>query len=126
VERVSLELYRFASEHAAKRGILIADTKFEFGLDPDGQLVLADEAFTPDSSRFWPSDEYEPGRPQPSFDKQFVRDYCETLGWDKNYPGPELPEEIVMGTRARYIEAFEQLTEIDFDEYLTDPGVVLG
>jgi phosphoribosylaminoimidazole-succinocarboxamide synthase len=126
VERVSLELYRFASEHAAKRGILIADTKFEFGLDPEGQLVLADEAFTPDSSRFWPADEYEPGRPQPSFDKQFVRDYCETLGWGKNYPGPELPEEIATGTRARYIEAFEQLTEIDFDDYLADPGVVLG
>jgi phosphoribosylaminoimidazole-succinocarboxamide synthase len=126
VERVSLDLYRFASEHAAKRGILIADTKFEFGLDPEGQLVLADEAFTPDSSRFWPADEYEPGRPQPSFDKQFVRDYCETLGWGKNYPGPELPEEIVTGTRARYVEAFEQLTEIDFDDYLADPGVVLG
>jgi phosphoribosylaminoimidazole-succinocarboxamide synthase len=125
VERVSLELYRFASERAAERGILIADTKFEFGLDPDGRLVLADEAFTPDSSRFWPADEYEPGRPQPSFDKQFARDYCETLGWDKNYPGPELPEEIVMGTRARYIEAFEQLTEIDFDDYLADPEVVL-
>ena len=88
VERVSLGLYRFASEYAAERGILIADTKFEFGLDPDGRLVLGDEAFTPDSSRFWPADEYEPGRAQPSFDKQFVRDYCETLGWDKTAPGP--------------------------------------
>jgi phosphoribosylaminoimidazole-succinocarboxamide synthase len=125
VERVSLELYRFAAQHAAARGILIADTKFEFGVDADGQLVLADEAFTPDSSRFWPADDYEAGRPQPSFDKQFVRDYCEALGWNKEYPGPELPEEIVSGTRARYVEAFEQLTEIRFDDYLADPEVVL-
>ena len=125
VERVSLELYRLASEHAAERGILIADTKFEFGTDPDGRLVLGDEAFTPDSSRFWPADEYEPGRPQPSFDKQFARDYCETLGWDKAYPGPELPTEIVEGTRARYVDAFERLTEIAFDDYLADPEVVL-
>ena len=106
----SIALYRFASEHAAERGILIADTKFEFGLDAEGRLVLADEAFTPDSSRFWPADEYEPGRAQPSFDKQFVRDYCETLGWDKTAPGPELPDEVVAGTRARYVEAFERLT----------------
>jgi phosphoribosylaminoimidazole-succinocarboxamide synthase len=125
VERVSLELYRFAAEHAAARGILIADTKFEFGVDARGQLVLADEAFTPDSSRFWPADEYEPGRAQPSFDKQFVRDYCETLGWDKEYPGPELPQDIVSGTRARYVEAFERLTEIPFDDYLADPEVVV-
>ena len=125
VERVSLELYRFASERAAERGILIADTKFELGLDPEGRLVLADEAFTPDSSRFWPAEEYEPGRPQPSFDKQFVRDYCESLGWDKTYPGPELPPEIVGGTRARYVDAFERLTEIAFDDYLADPEVVL-
>jgi phosphoribosylaminoimidazole-succinocarboxamide synthase len=125
VERVSLALYRFASEYAAERGILIADTKFELGLDPDGNLVLGDEAFTPDSSRFWPADEYEPGRAQPSFDKQFVRDYCESLGWDKEYPGPELPEEVVAGTRARYVEAFEGLTEIPFDDYLADPEVVL-
>ena len=126
VERASLELYRFASEHAAARGILIADTKFEFGIDPDGELVLADEAFTPDSSRFWPADEYEAGKPQPSFDKQFARDYCESIGWDKTYPGPELPEEIVAGTRARYVEAFERLTEISFDDYLADPEVVLS
>jgi len=125
VERVSIALYRFASERAAERGILIADTKFELGLDGDGALVLADEAFTPDSSRFWPADEYEPGRPQPSFDKQFVRDYCESLGWDKTYPGPELPEEIVSGTRARYVDAFERLTETPFDDYLADPEVVL-
>jgi phosphoribosylaminoimidazole-succinocarboxamide synthase len=126
VERVSIDLYRLASEHAAERGILIADTKFEFGLDRDGRLVLADEAFTPDSSRFWPADEYEPGRPQPSFDKQFVRDYCESLGWDKNPPGPELPRDVVAGTRARYVEAFERLTGIDFDDYLTDSEVVLS
>jgi phosphoribosylaminoimidazole-succinocarboxamide synthase len=125
VERTALDLYRFASEHAAGRGILIADTKFEFGLDGEGRLMLADEAFTPDSSRFWPADEYEPGRPQPSFDKQFVRDYCETLGWDKTDPGPELPEEVVAGTRARYVEAFERLTGAAFAEYLSDPSVVL-
>jgi len=126
VERVSLELYRHASEYAAERGILIADTKFELGLDEEGRLVLADEAFTPDSSRFWPADAYEPGHAQPSFDKQFVRDYCESLGWDKTPPGPELPEEVVVGTRARYVEAFERLTGIEFDAYLADPDVVLG
>ena len=126
VERVAIALYQLASVYAAERGILIADTKFELGLDPDGQLVLADEAFTPDSSRFWPADEYEPGRPQPSFDKQFVRDYCETLGWDKTDPGPALPEDVVAGTRARYVEAFERLTGIAFDDYLADPAVVLA
>ena len=126
VERVALELYRFASEHALTHGIIIADTKFEFGVDGEGQLVLADEAFTPDSSRFWPAADYEPGRAQPSFDKQFVRDYCESLGWDKTPPGPDLPDDVVAGTRARYIEAFEGLTEIPFDRYLDDPEVVLG
>ncbi len=126
VERVALELYRFASEHALARGIIIADTKFEFGVDGEGRLVLADEAFTPDSSRFWPAADYEPGRAQPSFDKQFVRDYCESLGWDKTPPGPELPDDVVAGTRARYIEAFEGLTEIPFNRYLDDPEVVLG
>ena len=125
VEQVSLELYGFASAYAAERGILLADTKFEFGLDEAGRLVFGDEAFTPDSSRFWPADEYEPGRPQPSFDKQFVRDYCETLGWDKTPPGPELPDEVVAGSRARYVEAFERLTGLDFDAYLADPDVVL-
>jgi phosphoribosylaminoimidazole-succinocarboxamide synthase len=124
VERIAVELYRFASEHAAARGVIIADTKFEFGLDDD-VLVLGDEALTPDSSRFWPADEYEPGRPQPSFDKQYVRDYCEGLGWDKTAPGPELPDEIVAGTRSRYVEAFERLTGIGFDDYAADPDVVL-
>jgi phosphoribosylaminoimidazole-succinocarboxamide synthase len=125
VERVSLELYRFASEHARSRGIIIADTKFEFGLDDEGRLVLGDEALTPDSSRFWPADEYRPGGAQPSFDKQYARDYCESLGWDKTAPGPELPDDVVAGTRARYVEAFERLTEIPFDNYLADPDVVL-
>jgi phosphoribosylaminoimidazole-succinocarboxamide synthase len=125
VEATALELYAFASGYARERGIILADTKLEFGLDTEGALVLGDEAFTPDSSRFWPADEYRPGRTPPSFDKQFVRDYCEALGWDKTDPGPELPEEVVAGTRARYVEAFEQLTAIEFDAYLADPTVVL-
>ena len=125
LERIALDLYRWAAEHALARGIIIADTKFEFGVDAEGRLVLGDEAFTPDSSRFWPADEYEPGRGQPSFDKQFVRDYCESLGWDKTYPGPELPDDVVSGTRARYVDAFERLTEIPFDRYLADPESVL-
>jgi phosphoribosylaminoimidazole-succinocarboxamide synthase len=124
-ERLSLELYRFASDYARERGIVIADTKFEFGTDRAGRLVLGDEALTPDSSRFWPADQYAPGGPQPSFDKQFVRDYCERTGWDKTPPGPELPPEVVAGTRARYVEAFERLTGISFDTYLADPTVVL-
>jgi phosphoribosylaminoimidazole-succinocarboxamide synthase len=125
VERVTLELYRFASEHAAARGIIIADTKFELGLDAEGTLVLGDEALTPDSSRFWPADEYEAGRAQASFDKQYVRDYCESLGWDKTAPGPELPKEVVAGTRARYVDAFERLTGISFGDFVADPEVVL-
>ena len=125
LEKVSIELYRTAAEHAAGKGIIIADTKFELGLDADGTLVLADEAFTPDSSRFWPAVEYEPGRGQPSFDKQFVRDYAESLSWDKTPPGPELPDDVVAGTRARYLEAFERLTGIPFDAYAADPEVVL-
>ncbi len=126
VERISLALYTFAADHAAARGIILADTKFEFGLDSDAELVLGDEALTPDSSRFWPSDEYRPGSSQPSFDKQYVRDYCESLGWDKAPPGPEVPADVVTGTRARYVEAFERLTEIRFDDYLADPSVVLA
>jgi phosphoribosylaminoimidazole-succinocarboxamide synthase len=124
VERTAIALYTFAAEFASERGIIIADTKFEFGLDRDGELVLGDEALTPDSSRFWPADEYRPGGAQPSFDKQFVRDYCEALGWDKTAPGPELPGKVVVGTRARYIEAFERLTGIAFDDYVADPTVV--
>ena len=124
-EQASLALYGNASKHARERGIIIADTKFEFGVDVEGRLALGDEALTPDSSRFWPAAEYAPGGPQPSFDKQFARDHCESIGWDKTYPGPELPEDVVAGTRARYIEAFERLTGVDFAEYVADPEVVL-
>ena len=126
VEEVSLRLYRTAANHARAAGIIIADTKFEMGLDADGNLVLGDEALTPDSSRFWPGDTYEPGRAQDSFDKQFVRDYCETTGWDKTDPGPEIPADVVEGTRAKYIDAFERLTTIPFATYVGDPTVVLG
>jgi len=125
VERIALELYRFAATHAEARGIILADTKFELGVDESGALVLADEAFTPDSSRFWPADSYEPGGSQPSFDKQYARDYCESVGWDKTHPGPELPDDVVTETRAKYVEAFDRLTGIAFDEYLADPEVVL-
>jgi phosphoribosylaminoimidazole-succinocarboxamide synthase len=124
VESAALALYTYAADYARERGIIIADTKFEFGLDQDGRLVLGDEALTPDSSRFWPADEYRPGGAQPSFDKQFVRDYCESLGWDKAPPGPELPSAVVTGTRARYVEAFERLTGVPFDDYVDDPTVV--
>ena len=92
----------------------------------DGTLTLGDEALTPDSSRFWPLAGYEPGKPQPSFDKQFARDWCAETGWDKTDPGPELPEDVVAGTRARYVEAFERLTEVSFEAYLSDPEIVLG
>jgi phosphoribosylaminoimidazole-succinocarboxamide synthase len=126
VERVAIALYTTAATHALERGIIIADTKFELGFDTDGTLVLGDEALTPDSSRFWPAGEYEPGRAQDSFDKQSVRDYCEQTGWDKTDPGPELPDEVVARTRAKYVEAFEQLTTIPFDQYLERPAVVLG
>jgi phosphoribosylaminoimidazole-succinocarboxamide synthase len=121
----ALELYRFGSDHAEARGIVLADTKFEFGVGPKGAVMLGDEAMTPDSSRFWPASEYAVGGAQPSFDKQFVRDWCERRGWNKEAPGPELPHEIVEGTRARYIEAFERLTEIEFAEYVSRPEVVL-
>ncbi len=105
----SLALYTRGAAHAEKCGILLADTKFEWGWC-DGQLILIDEALTPDSSRFWPADQYQPGRNQPSFDKQFVREYLETTSWDKNSPPPPLPKEIVEKTRAKYIEAYELLT----------------
>jgi phosphoribosylaminoimidazole-succinocarboxamide synthase len=126
VERVAIQLYTTASEYARNQGIIIADTKFEFGLDEHGSLVLGDEALTPDSSRFWPAADYAPGRGQDSFDKQYVRDYCETTGWDKTHPGPELPEDVVMRTRSKYVEAFELLTKIPFPEYVANPDVVLG
>jgi len=110
VRSVSLRLYREAAEYAARRGIIIADTKFEFGLDGQGQLYLIDEVLTPDSSRFWPADEYRPGLSPPSFDKQFVRDYLETLDWNKKAPGPRLPAEIIDKTVAKYREALTRLT----------------
>jgi phosphoribosylaminoimidazole-succinocarboxamide synthase len=115
---VSIELYETAAEYALERGIIIADTKFEFGVDETGQLVLGDEALTPDSSRFWPADEYATGGSPPSYDKQYVRDWLETLDWDKAPPGPEIPEEVVAGTRARYVEAYERLTGGSFDAYM--------
>jgi phosphoribosylaminoimidazole-succinocarboxamide synthase len=110
---VSLALYSAARDHAATRGIIIADTKFEFGL-VDGEVTLIDEALTPDSSRFWPADEYEAGHGQPSFDKQFVRDWLEDSGWDKKPPAPELPEDIITVTAEKYIEAYEMLTDEPF------------
>src|SRR6201988_825213 len=106
----SLRLYSEAHEYARQRQIIIADTKFEFGLDKNGQLLLVDEVLTPDSSRFWPADEYVPGSSQPSFDKQFVRDYLETLDWDKKPPAPEIPAEVAAATTARYLEAYRLLT----------------
>jgi phosphoribosylaminoimidazole-succinocarboxamide synthase len=125
LERISIELYTTAAEALLEKGIIVADTKFELGLTDDGTIVLGDELFTPDSSRFWPADEYQPGGPQPSFDKQFVRDYTESLGWDKTPPGPGLPDEVVAGTRARYVEAFEQITRMSFDEYAAEPTKIL-
>ncbi|HEY6659548.1 MAG TPA: phosphoribosylaminoimidazolesuccinocarboxamide synthase [Pyrinomonadaceae bacterium] len=106
----SLRLFSEAHDYARQRGIIIADTKFEFGLDKNGELLLVDEVLTPDSSRFWPADEYKPGRSQPSFDKQFVRDYLETLDWDKKPPAPAIPSEIAVATTARYLEAYRLLT----------------
>ena len=106
----SLRLYSEARNYARERGIIIADTKFEFGIDKNGTLTLVDEVLTPDSSRFWPADEYEPGRSQPSFDKQFVRDYLETLDWDKKPPAPAIPPEVAQATTSRYVEAYRLLT----------------
>ncbi len=110
VKKASLQLYTEAAEYALTKGIIIADTKFEFGLDENDQLVLIDEVLTPDSSRFWPADQYQPGSSPASFDKQFVRDYLETLDWDKTAPGPELPDDIVQKTQQKYQEALERLT----------------
>src|SRR6059058_3195245 len=110
----SLELYSRAAEHAAERGIILADTKFEFGSHAGAEVVLGDEVLTPDSSRFWPADEYEPGRPQRSFDKQYVRDYLDSAGWDHKPPAPRLPDEVIASSRARYVEAYERLAERAF------------
>ncbi len=118
VRDVSLELYSFAAEHARERGVILADTKFEFGLDDHGELVLGDEVLTPDSSRYWPADGFEVGRGQPSFDKQYVRDWAASSGWDKKPPAPAIPEDVVAGTRARYVEAYELIAGEPFDAWL--------
>jgi phosphoribosylaminoimidazole-succinocarboxamide synthase len=118
VRDVSIALYSFGREQAAERGVILADTKFELGLDENGELVLGDEALTPDSSRYWPADEYEPGRGQASFDKQYVRDWASGTGWDKTPPAPEVPEDVVAGTRSRYIEAYERITGQPFQAWL--------
>ena len=118
VREVSLAVYQHAADHARERGIILADTKFEFGLDSDGELTLGDEVCTPDSSRFWPADQYEPGRPQPSFDKQFVRDWASSTGWDRNPPAPPIPDDVVARTREKYIEAYERVTGEPFDAWL--------
>jgi len=110
VETAALELFRRGSDRGLHAGLILADTKFEFGVDADGELLLIDEVLTPDSSRFWPADDYEPGRDQVAFDKQYVRDYLETLDWDKTPPGPKLPDDIVANTSRKYIEAYERLT----------------
>ena len=110
LKRLTLELYAFGVEHAEARGIILADTKFEFGLTEGGELLLIDEVMTPDSSRYWPKDQYAPGRSQPSFDKQYVRDYLEEIRWNKQPPVPSLPEHVVIGTRNKYLEAFHRLT----------------
>ncbi|HEY4823574.1 MAG TPA: phosphoribosylaminoimidazolesuccinocarboxamide synthase [Solirubrobacteraceae bacterium] len=118
VRVVSVALYAFAAEHARARGVILADTKFEFGLDEDGELVLGDEVLTPDSSRYWPVEGYAVGRGQPSFDKQYVRDWASQSGWDKQPPAPAIPEDVVAGTRARYVEAYELITGEPFDQWL--------
>jgi phosphoribosylaminoimidazole-succinocarboxamide synthase len=115
---LSIELYSTAAGHAAERGVILADTKFEFGFDADGVLRVGDEVLTPDSSRFWPADSYEVGRPQPSFDKQYVRDWAAGTGWDKAPPAPAIPDDVVAGTRQRYVEAYERITGQSFDDWL--------
>jgi phosphoribosylaminoimidazole-succinocarboxamide synthase len=117
VRDVSIAVYRFAADHARERGIILADTKFELGLDAGGVLTLGDEVCTPDSSRFWPADQYEPGRSQPSFDKQYVRDWASGTGWDRTPPAPAIPEDVVARTREKYIEAYERITDEPFDAW---------
>jgi phosphoribosylaminoimidazole-succinocarboxamide synthase len=118
LRRLSLELYRFAAEHAERNGIILADTKFEFGRNADGEIVLADEVLTPDSSRFWPLDQYEPGKSQPSFDKQYVRDWLDSSGWDHRPPAPELPADVVANTRGKYVEAYERVSGQPFERWI--------
>jgi phosphoribosylaminoimidazole-succinocarboxamide synthase len=122
LRRLSIELYSFAADHARERGIILADTKFEFGRDRQGRIVVGDEVLTPDSSRFWPADGYEPGRGQPSFDKQYVRDWASGSGWDKTPPAPALPDEVVEGTRQRYEDAYERITGEPFASWLERSG----
>jgi phosphoribosylaminoimidazole-succinocarboxamide synthase len=122
VRDVSLAVYNWAADHARERGIILADTKFELGLDADGTLMLGDEVCTPDSSRFWPADEYEPGRSQPSFDKQYVRDWASGTGWDRTPPAPEIPDEVVARTREKYVEAYERITGEPFARWLERTG----
>jgi phosphoribosylaminoimidazole-succinocarboxamide synthase len=122
LRRLSLALYEHGAAHARERGIVLADTKFEFGRRPDGTIVLADEVLTPDSSRFWPADGYEPGRGQPSFDKQFVRDWASGSGWDRSPPAPPIPDDVVEGTRARYLEAYERIADEPFSGWLERSG----
>jgi phosphoribosylaminoimidazole-succinocarboxamide synthase len=122
VAAVSIELYSLGSAHARAHGVILADTKFEFGLDESGELVLGDEALTPDSSRYWPVEGFEPGRAQPSFDKQYVRDWASAGGWDKRPPAPPIPEDVVAGTRGRYIEAYELITGEPFEAWLQRTG----
>jgi phosphoribosylaminoimidazole-succinocarboxamide synthase len=117
----AMAIYRFAAERGLERGVIIADTKFEFGL-VDGDVILIDEALTPDSSRFWPLDQYAPGRPQPSFDKQYVRDWLDSSGWDHAPPAPALPDEVVDNTRRRYVDAYEQITGQGFADWLREVG----
>jgi len=124
IRDVSLALYRFGAARVGEAGMILADTKFEFGIDPTtGELILIDEVLTPDSSRFWDSARYEPGGAQASFDKQFVRDWLETQAWDKTDPGPELPADVVAGTRMRYVEAYERITRASFERYLADDRI---
>ena len=118
VRDVSIAVYKAVAEHARERGVILADTKFEFGLDENGVLTLGDEVCTPDSSRFWPADTYVVGQGQPSFDKQFVRDWATSSGWDKNPPAPEIPDEIVAQTRERYVTAYERLAGESFGAWL--------
>ncbi len=118
VRDASIALYEFARDHARGNGVILADTKFEFGLDADGQLVVGDEVLTPDSSRYWPADDYEIGRGQQSFDKQYVRDWASGSGWDKLPPAPEIPDDVVAGTQARYVEAYERITGEPFSAWL--------
>jgi phosphoribosylaminoimidazole-succinocarboxamide synthase len=116
---VATRLYEFGAEYAATRGVILADTKFEFG-ERDGELLLIDECMTPDSSRYWPADEYKVGTAPPSFDKQYVRDYMDSLGWDHVPPAPHLSREAIENTRARYLEAYQTLTGLDFDDWCDD------